>query len=195
MPKIIAPTLSQHRDLRRTALVDAAADLAREGGGAAITMGAVAERAGLSRSAVYEYFRSSADLAADVILDELAIWASELATAVAQATPGDEDQQIECWVRAALEYVADGRHALARALSEVTLPDDRRGEVAAMHRLLVEPLVEPLRAQHPETAERLALFINGIVEATTRRIERGLDAQAEIAAALDFIRAGVSPRR
>lgn len=191
MPKILAPTLSQHRDLRRSALIDAAVDLAREGGGAAITMGAVAERAGLSRSAVYEYFRSSADLAADVILDELAIWAHELASAVASAHT--ESAQIENWVRAALEYVADGRHALARALSDVSLPADRRGEVNAMHRLLVEPLVEPLTALHGDQAERLAMFINGIVEATTRRIERGLDAEKEMSAALDFIRAGVNP--
>lgn len=191
MPKILAPTLSAHRDLRRSALIDAAVDLARVGGGAAITMGAVAERAGLSRSAVYEYFRSSADLAADVILDELAIWANELSNAVANAE--GESEQIESWVRAALEYVADGRHALARALSDVSLPADRRGEVNAMHRLLVEPLVEPLTVLHGEQAERLALFINGIVEATTRRIERGCDADSEINAALAFIRSGISP--
>lgn len=191
MPKILAPTLSQHRDLRRTALIDAAVELAREGGSAAITMGAVAERAGLSRSAVYEYFRSSADLAADVILDELALWAHRLAEAVAEAQ--EPSAQIEAWVRAALDYVADGRHALARALSDVSLPSDRRGEVNAMHRLLVEPLVAPLKSLHNDDAERLAMFVHGIVEATTRRIERGLDAEKEIVAALHFIRAGLSP--
>ena len=192
MPKILAPTLSQHRDLRRTALVEAAADLARESGGAALTMGAVAQRAGLSRSAVYEYFRSSADLAADVILDELALWAHELAAAVASAA--DEAGKIDAWVRSSLEFVADGRHALAKALSDVTLPDDRRPEVLAMHQLLVEPLVEPLTTLHGDQAQRLAMFIHGVVEATTRRIERGCDPQEEINAALDFINAGINQK-
>lgn len=192
MPKIIAPTLNEHRDLRRTALVDAAAALAREGGGAAITMGAVAERAGLSRSAVYEYFRSSSDLVADLVLDELAIWANELATSVADL--GDAEAQVDAWIRAALAYVADGRHALARAVSDVSLPADRRGEVAAMHRLLVDPLIAPLRAIHGDDADRIALFINGIVEASTRRIERGADADTEIEAALAFVRAGMRAR-
>jgi AcrR family transcriptional regulator len=202
MPKIIASSLAEHRDLRRAALVDAAAELAREGGGAAITMAAVAERAGLSRTAVYEYFRSSADLVADLVLDELAIWAHELATAVegaAETTSLDADadadahadKQVEAWIRAALDYVADGRHALARAVSDVTLPADRRGEVGAMHRLLVDPLVSPLRTTHGEDAERIALFINGLVDAATRRIERGGQADIEIASTVTFARAGM----
>jgi AcrR family transcriptional regulator len=195
MPKIIASSLAEHRDLRRAALVDAAAELAREGGGAAITMAAVAERAGLSRTAVYEYFRSSADLVADLVLDELAIWAHELATAVDSAAgseaDADADAQVEAWIRAALDYVADGRHALARAVSDVTLPADRRGEVGAMHRLLVDPLVAPLRTTHGEDAERIALFINGLVDAATRRIERGGKADIEIASTVTFARAGM----
>lgn len=189
MPRIIAPTLAEHRDLRRTALVTAAAELARDGGGQAITMAAVAERAGLSRSAVYEYFRSSADLVADLVLDELAIWAHELATAV-EATDAAE-AGVEAWVRAALGYVADGRHALAKAVSDVTLPDDRRGEVGAMHQLLVEPLVRALRPSHGDDAERAALFVNGLVDAATRRIERGVDPQAEVGAVVAFARAGL----
>jgi AcrR family transcriptional regulator len=200
MPKIIASSLAEHRDLRRAALVDAAAELAREGGGAAITMAAVAERAGLSRTAVYEYFRSSADLVADLVLDELAIWAHELATAVdsaAEQTGSDPDAdahadaQVEAWIRAALDYVADGRHALARAVSDVTLPADRRGEVGAMHRLLVDPLVAPLRSTHGEDAERIAMFINGLADAATRRIERGGQAELEIASTVAFARAGM----
>jgi AcrR family transcriptional regulator len=192
MPKIIASSLAEHRDIRRAALVDAAAELAREGGGAAITMAAVAERAGLSRTAVYEYFRSSADLVADLVLDELAIWAHELATAVESAAEhANADAQVEAWIRAALDYVADGRHALARAVSDVTLPADRRGEVGAMHRLLVDPLVAPLRTTHGDDAERTALFINGLVDAATRRIERGGQAEVEIASAVTFAKAGM----
>jgi AcrR family transcriptional regulator len=69
MPKIETQTLSQHRDWRRSQLIDAAAAIALESGGEAVTVAAVAARAGLSRTSVYEYFASSADLAADLIID------------------------------------------------------------------------------------------------------------------------------
>ena len=188
MPKILAPTLTEHRDMRRSALIGAAAALARESGSTAITMAAVAQRAGLSRTAVYEYFRSSADLVADLILDELAIWAHELQRAV-----GSHGGMVavDAWVRAALHYVADGQHALARALGEVTVPEDRHGEVAAMHRLLIDPLMAPLRQWLGHEADAAAGFIHAAVEASTRRIERGGDPDTEIARTLAFIDGGL----
>lgn len=189
MPKILAPTLTEHRDMRRAALITAAADLARESGSTAITMAAVAERAGLSRTAVYEYFRSSADLVADLILDELALWAHELQRAVGNRAGM---AAVEAWVRAALQYVADGHHAVAKALGEVSLPEDRHGEVAAMHRLLIEPLAGPLRAWLGDEADAAASLIHGVVEAATRRLERGLDADTEIARTIAFIHGGLA---
>ena len=71
MPRIDAPTLAEHREQRRDALLEAATTVMRESG--TVTMSAVAERTGLSRTAVYEYYRSSADLIADVLVDELAV--------------------------------------------------------------------------------------------------------------------------
>ena len=61
MPRIKTDTLAQHRDWRRSQLIEAAAAIAMESGGAAISVSAVAARAGLSRTSVYEYFGSSAD--------------------------------------------------------------------------------------------------------------------------------------
>jgi AcrR family transcriptional regulator len=45
--------------------------LALESGAPSVTVAAVAKRAGISRSLVYEYFSSSADLIADLVLEEL----------------------------------------------------------------------------------------------------------------------------
>ncbi len=57
------------RSETRHTLVEAAASVMRESG--TVTMGVVAERTGLSRSAVCESYRSAADLIADVVVDEL----------------------------------------------------------------------------------------------------------------------------
>ena len=71
MPKIQAPTVALHRELRRQQLMAAAMELALSNGAEAISVAAVANKAGLARSSIYEYFASSADLVADLVLEEL----------------------------------------------------------------------------------------------------------------------------
>ena len=46
MPRIQTESLSTHRDWRRTQLIQAAASIALESGGSAVTVAAVAQRAG-----------------------------------------------------------------------------------------------------------------------------------------------------
>ena len=58
MPRITAPTVAEHRDQRWADLVAAGQELLVTEGPDAVTMTAVAARAGLSRTAVYEYFLS-----------------------------------------------------------------------------------------------------------------------------------------
>lgn len=111
MPRIGTKTLAQHRDWRRNQLIDAAASIAMESGGAAVTVAAVAQRAGLSRTSVYEYFGSGSELVADLVIDELHSFAQTLNIAVAECR--DAQCIITCWIKGALTYIADGRHLLA----------------------------------------------------------------------------------
>ena len=71
MPKISAPTIHEHRELRRQQLISASLELALDEGAGAVTVAAVAKKAGLARSSIYEYFASSADLIADLIIEGL----------------------------------------------------------------------------------------------------------------------------
>lgn len=187
MPRIDAPTLAEHREQRRDALLDAASSVMRESG--TVTMSAVAERTGLSRTAVYEYYRSSADLIADVLVDELAAWIDHLAEAI----DGIEDprERLVTWIRAALAYVQDGRHALVRAAGDATLPPVRRAQVQTLHRDLAAPVYVALREIGVTDAERLASYVWGVVEAATRHIESGRAADDEVDAAIAFALAGV----
>lgn len=191
MPKIQAPTLAQHREQRRDALVEAATTVMRESG--TVTMAAVAERTGLSRSAVYEYYRSAADLIADVVVDELAAWIDHLAIAVEHID--DPRQRLETWIRAALAYVADGRHALVRAAGDASLPPVRRAQVQALHRELAAPVLTSLRDLGVSDADRIASYVWGVVETATRHIEAGRSAGDEVDAAITFALAGVDLAR
>ena len=99
MPRIETQTLAEHRDWRRNQLIEAAASIALESGGAAITVAAVAQRAGLSRTSVYEYFGSGSELVADLVIDELHNFAETLNGAVADCS--DAQCIVTCWVKGA----------------------------------------------------------------------------------------------
>ncbi len=190
MPRISAPTLAEHREQRRDALVEAAAGVMRESG--TVTMAAVAARTGLSRSAVYEYYRSAADLIADVVVDELTAWIDHLAVVVRDVA--DPRERLEAWIRASLAYVADGRHALVRAAGDATLPPVRRAQVQALHRELAAPVHTALVDLGAIDADRIASYVWGVVETATRHIEAGRPAEDEIDAAIAFALAGVVRR-
>ena len=78
MPRIDAPTVAEHRDMRRASLLAAARDLLREGGSGALTMGALAQATGLSRPAVYEYFPSTDAVIAHLVVEELRRWHEQI---------------------------------------------------------------------------------------------------------------------
>ena len=190
MPHIETPTLAQHRDWRRAQLIEAAATIAIESGGGAITVAAVAHRAGLSRTSVYEYFSSSSDLVADLVIDELGNFASVLQTAVGEC---DEPYAcIELWITGALQYIADGRHLLAKALNATSLPKERSHAIGAAHRTLLAPLNKALKEIGVKDTELALAYIQATTDVATKRIESGHDAIAEIESATRFCINGLS---
>lgn len=189
MPKIETATLAQHRDWRRSQLIEAAAAIALESGGAAVTVAAVAARAGLSRTSVYEYFASSADLAADLVIDELKIFGSELAEISAQGRGSIES--IDLWIEGSLRYIADGRHLLAKALNAIELPRNRSAAIGAAHGALLAPLRSKLEDLGITDVNFALSLIQSTTDGATKRIERGDDAELIIASTREFCIAGL----
>lgn len=189
MPKINTEKLAQHREWRRQQLIDAAAAIALESGGAAVTVASVAERAGLSRTSVYEYFASSAELTADLVIDELNGFVSALTDAI--KNPENPELAIEQWITAALRYIADGRHLLAKALSATDTPKDRAAEIGAAHRALLAPLRNSLTSMNIKDISQAMALLQGATDVATKRIEGGADANLEIATTTAFCIAGL----
>ena len=160
-----------------------------ESGGAAITVAAVAQRAGLSRTSVYEYFGSGSELVADLVIDELHSFAETLNTAVADCT--DAQCIVSCWVKGALTYIADGRHLLAKALSATSLPVNRSAEIGAAHRALLAPLTSALTQIGVRDQHYALSMIQSVTDAATKRIENGNNAETEIAKTTAFCIAGL----
>ncbi|GIH49221.1 transcriptional regulator, TetR family [Microbispora rosea] len=174
MPRIRASTVAEHRAAQHRALLDAARQILAETGRPP-TLTRVAERAGLARPSLYQYFRSSEDLLNALVEDVFPRWSAGVAAAMdAAATPGD---RVLAYVLTNFELISEGEHALATVLAEVAPGDTVAEQSRAMHRQLLEPLVRALRdlgvSAVPETAE----MINAIVFAGSRLIESGTDLQ------------------
>ncbi len=189
MPKIQAPTIAAHRELRRQQLMAAAMELALAEGAQAITVAAVAAKAGLARSSIYEYFSSSADLVADLVLEELDYYRLRLGDAIKDAH--DPFEKLSLWIAEGLRYVADGRHMLVKSLNTVTTPDYRKEDIAVGHRKLIAPLREALMETGIKDVAGASAFISSITDAASVRIESGNDAELEIRNATVFAIAGL----
>ena len=189
MPKIQAPTLALHRELRRQQLMSAAMELAIADGAESITVAAVAAKAGLARSSIYEYFASSADLVADLVLEELDYYTRRLSEAVADAS--DPYLRIELWITESLRYVADGRHMLVKSLNTINTPDERKDEIVMGHRRMMAPLQDSLVGTGISNIRAAAALLASVTDAASVRIDAGNDAELEIQSATQFALAGL----
>ena len=188
-PKIQAATIVEQRAMRQRQLIDAALAIALESGAANITVAAVAQRAGLARSSIYEYFSSSADLIADLVIEELALYQKRLAHAVIGTQ--DPYQHIELWIAEALQYVVDGRHMLIKSLNAATIPEFRRDEISQGHRNLMTTISAPLQEIGLTDIRGAMSYLQNTIEAASVRIESGSDAGIEIQSAQIYAIAGL----
>ncbi|GGK74112.1 TetR family transcriptional regulator [Sphaerisporangium melleum] len=172
MPRIRASTVAEHRAAQHRALLDAAREILAETGQPP-TLTQVAARAGLARPSLYQYFRSSEDLLNAVVQDVFPRWSARVAAAMdAAATPAD---RVLAYVLTNFELITEGEHALATVLAEVAPGDMVAEQSRAMHKQLLEPLVETLRRIGVPTVAETAEMINAIVFAGSRLIESGTD--------------------
>ena len=189
MPRIDAPTIAEHRDQRRSALLAAGHELVLTGGPSAVTMTAVAARAGLSRTAVYEYFASTEDLLATVLGERMSSWTNEVQAALDGVD--DPGSKIATYVRVSLELIKDGSHGLLVLLSTETLPTHVRRQLTQLHATLAAPLTSAVRDLGVPDVDLATRYVQGVVEAAARRIIPGQDISGEAAMATEFIIAGL----
>lgn len=185
MPRISAPTVTEHREQRRQALLDAARAIVTETR-AAPTLAATAERAGLARSSIYRYFSSSDELLAAVVADTFPTWADRVRTRVeAATTPGEK---VWAYIVANLDLFSSSEQHLASALREVVDPDQLRGPVETFHADLQKPLVAALTAHGEPRPTLVAVTIEGALVQVARGLGSPPDAPLVADEALAVLR-------
>ena len=188
-PKIQAQTILEQRKMRQSQIIDAALSIALETGASSITVAAVAKKAGIARSSVYEYFSSSADLVADLVMEELSIYQERLMTAVKDVQ--DPYRYLELWIAEALEYVIDGRHLLVKSLNSAAIPEFRRGEIAQGHRNLMASIAAPLEQMGLADIRCAMSYLQNTIDVAATRIESGHESALEIGNAQKYALAGL----
>ncbi|MET7618725.1 TetR/AcrR family transcriptional regulator [Streptomyces sp. NPDC005408] len=183
--------MAEHRTMQRGALLDAARSLLSEGGTEALTFPALAERTGLARSSVYEYFRSRAAVVEDLCAVDFPVWAAEVESAMQQADTAEG--KVEAYVRKQLELVGDRRHRAVVAISASELDAGAREKIRAAHGGLIAMIVEALGELGQEQPRLAAMLLQGVVDAAVRRIEIGAaeDPEAIAEAAVSMALRGV----
>ncbi|MFJ2635567.1 TetR/AcrR family transcriptional regulator [Streptomyces sp. NPDC087422] len=171
MPRIRAASVAEHRTMQRQALLDAARSLLSEGGTEALTFPALAERTGLARSSVYEYFRSRAAVVEELCAVDFPVWAAEVEAAMQAADTAEG--QIEAYVRSQLALVGDRRHRAVVAISAGELDAGAREKIRAAHGGLVTMVGAALAALGHAEPRLTAMLLQGVVDAAVRRIELG----------------------
>ncbi|MEV0964602.1 MULTISPECIES: TetR/AcrR family transcriptional regulator [unclassified Streptomyces] len=163
--------MAEHRTMQRAALLDAARSLLSEGGTDALTFPALAERTGLARSSVYEYFRSRAAVVEELCAVDFPVWAAEVEAAMAASDTAEG--KVEAYVRRQLELVGDRRHRAVVAISASELDDGAREKIRAAHGGLIAMIVEALGELGHRQPRLAAMLLQGVVDAAVRRIELG----------------------
>jgi AcrR family transcriptional regulator len=177
MPRIRAASVAEHRTMQRRALLDAARALLSEGGTEALTFPALAERTGLARSSVYEYFRSRAAVVEELCAVDFPVWAAEVEAAMEAADTAEG--RIEAYVRSQLALVGDRRHRAVVAISAGELDAGAREKIRAAHGGLVAMVVAALGELGHAEPRLTAMLLQGVVDAAVRRIELGAAEEPE----------------
>ncbi len=180
--------------MQRAALLDAARSLLSEGGTEALTFPALAQRTGLARSSVYEYFRSRAAVVEELCAVDFPVWAAEVEAAMAAEETAEA--KVEAYVRSQLALVGDRRHRAVVAISAGELDAGAREKIRAAHGGLIAMVVEALGELGHEQPRLAAMLLQGVVDAAVRRTELGAAenpeqiTEAAVGMALNGVRGG-----
>lgn len=185
MPKIDAPTVAEHRAQKERDILAATVELLTSQGQDAVSPAAVAERAGLARTSVYQYHPSSASLVAAAVEELFRL--AELDVAAALDAAGDDPMvRLEGYVRAMLQLAQSG-HSPNRPISLHGAPAACRNRIRELHDSLLDPLTDIVSRLGCEPVGVNVALASGAIQGAVQLVERGADSAATVQATYRFL--------
>lgn len=171
MPRISARTVTEHRAQKEREIMDATFELLHELGGPP-SLAQVAERAGMTRTAIYHYYTSAHELLRAAAREVYPRWIARITEAVESAqTPREA---VLAYAMACVDQVAEGGHAVGTALASLDPegPMDDQGQ--DMHASARLPLLEALEQLHFEDPSAIADLVMSVIHAAGQMVEEGV---------------------
>lgn len=163
--------------------------IVEEDGAEAVTLAAVAKRAGLSRTTLYGYFASRDDLIVAVCEDAVVTWCDTIIRSMTAET--DPERQLRQYVEAQLEAAADTRHELAMLLLQSGVSAQGYERIRDAHAPLRQALLDTLVGMRLAAPERAAAFVQAAVTAAYEQIRAGSEPAAVTNDTYRFVTAGL----
>ncbi|SDB88984.1 regulatory protein, tetR family [Raineyella antarctica] len=176
--------------MKERQVVGAAVELLTGEGPSAVTPAAVAERAGLARTSVYQYARSGNDLVALAVEEVFVRVNAALADALEAAGPDPVDR-LEAIIRTVLQGAADG-HAPDQSVDVAALRDGQQARLRHLHDDLMAPLAAAIQGAGAEDVPALTAISWGAINGVVPLIGHGMPVDRAVALVVAYVRAGVA---
>jgi AcrR family transcriptional regulator len=165
-----------------------ARDVLRDAGVAGFTPAAVAKKAGLARSSMYQYYPSTDALLGAAITTMLERSRDRMVAAVNSADTPTE--RVTAYIRAAIADARDG-HGVTPDIAGVAMPDVCREGVRVLHAELLEPLRSALVDAGVPDPMTVAQLVQGLVNAAVSAVAHGASMDRVGPATIDLVLRGV----
>ncbi len=173
MPRIDAPTVAEHHQMRRGALLAAGIEILGTAGLSGLTHSALGLAAGIARTSVYQYFPSRDELIRAVIDHAFASANAHLATAAEQSSSPID--RIVAYVTHAVARASDATHRVFASIPGERFDPTHQHQLDELHRAALAPLREALTELGVSHPSLTASLIDAMVQAASRRILAGDD--------------------
>lgn len=175
MPRINAPSVAEHRAQQECLIMDATFTLLQKSQ-TPPTLAQVAKQAGISRTAIYQYYKSPQDLLRAAAREVYPRWISRVTEAVDSApTP---QKAVLAYAYACVDQVAEGGHAVGTALASFTPDGPLDDQAEAMHSSARLPLLSALEALPVEDPSAIADLVMSVIHAAGQLSEQGTSLDA-----------------
>ena len=200
MPKIIGESLASHREITRSRLFEALGSLMAEQSFESITMSQIAERAGVGRTAVYNYFADMGELLVAYALDETERFLNELRVGL----EGIENpiDQLAVYIRLQINDLARRHLPPGPAMRSMLSPESyaKLGKHVHELQMVLAHILSAAIAENyiPKNDIReLAMLVHGSLSSSAGRAEDAPDEETrerQILNTIRFIQMGLGAR-
>jgi AcrR family transcriptional regulator len=181
------------RELRQEEILQAAHSLALLEGVSAVTISSIAQRAHVSRPAVYQYFSSVESVLAELLIDAMA----DLANAIDQKLQNCKNP-LECishWLDATLDFYISPDHAYIKEISLGRLPEDSLALINVLHGQFMTSLVNPVSQLRSKNVTEYCGYIFALAMEGAVGISQGRDRDEVHGEILHFVSTSISVTR